>query len=66
VIYEIVVTVIADGEDEAHEAIAQLAESRGSEIAEISSTPIVIADIDAEDVPAYAMESRLTPGRTDG
>lgn len=63
-IFEVMVTVIADDVNEAHEAIVQLADSRGGVIQEINADEIVIEGVDPEPSKGYAVNARMTPGRT--
>jgi len=61
-IYEILVSVIAEDADEAHEAIAQLASSRGSDMLEVISEPI---NPEAGDkIEGFCVQARMTAGTT--
>jgi len=64
-IFEIMMTIIAEDVNEAHEAAVQLAESRGATIQQIEANPIVIdgVDIDAA-TNGFALDVRMTPGTT--
>jgi len=61
-IYEILVSIIATDADEAHEAIVQMAESRGSETLEVISEPINPERGDT--VEGFCVQARLTAGTT--
>lgn len=61
-IYEILVSVIAEDADEAHEAISQLASSRGSETLEVISEPINPEN--GDEVEGFCVQARLTAGTT--
>ncbi len=59
-IHEILISVVADDADRAHEAIVQMAESRGSEVLEVVEESISVEDGDAVD--GVCIQARLTPG----
>ena len=61
-IYEIMLAVIADDADRAHEAIVQMAESRGSEVTEIIEEKISLANGDA--INGVFVQAVLTAGVT--
>lgn len=62
VIYEIMLAVIADDADRAHEAIVQMAESRSSKVVEIIEEKISLANGDA--INGVFVQAVLTPGVT--
>lgn len=59
-IHEILLSVVTDDPDEAHEAIVQLAESRGSTVEEVVEERIFREDGDGVD--GYCLQARLTGG----
>ena len=59
-IHEILISVVADDADRAHEAIVQLAESRGSEVLEVVEESISPDDGDA--VQGVCVQARLSAG----
>jgi methylmalonyl-CoA mutase cobalamin-binding subunit len=60
-LHEILISVIATSEDEAHEAIVQLAESRGSDVLEVVAESITPDN--GDEVEGYCVQARLTPGQ---
>jgi hypothetical protein len=62
VIHEILISVIADDANSAHEAVTQMAESRGSEVLEVLEELISQADEDVID--GFCVQARLTAGTT--
>lgn len=59
-IHEILISVVADDADRAHEVIVQMAESRRSSVLEVEEQSISIEDGDAID--GYCVQARLTAG----
>ena len=59
-IHEILISVIADDADTAHEAIVQLAESRGSEVLEVEQDAISIEE--GDEIDGFCVDARLTAG----
>ena len=59
-IHEIIVAVIADTADEAHEAVVQLAQSRYATVLEVRELPLLPANGDRID--GVLVEGRLSPG----
>lgn len=61
-IYEILLSVVADSADEGHEAVVQMAESRGSSVLEVVEERISVEDED--EVDGVCIQARLTAGVT--
>jgi hypothetical protein len=62
-IHEILISVIGDNPDEAHEAVVQLAESRGSDVEEVLEQHI--SHEDGDEVDGFCVQARLTAGASD-
>ena len=61
-IHEILLSVVSDNPDEAHEAIVQMAESRGSSVEEVVTQHITHEEED--EIDGFCVQGRLTPGVT--
>lgn len=61
-IHEVLLSVIADSADEAHEAVVQMAESRGSSVLEVVEEKISVED--ADEIDGFCIQARLTGGKT--
>jgi hypothetical protein len=62
VIHEILLSVVADRADEAHESVVQMAESRGSSVLEVVEEKISTED--GDEIDGFCIQARLTAGKT--